>query len=128
MSGTAANGTDYDSWRGSVTISAWASSVCVSVPPIDDTAVESSETVVLTLASDAAYDIGSINSAPVSIADTNLPPLPKSTLTVVATDANAAEAGRDTGTFTITRTGSTAAALTVRYTMSGTAANGTVFF
>ena len=39
-------------------------------------------------------------------------------VTVVATDANAAEAGADnTGTFTVSRTGSTAAALTVNYTV-----------
>jgi len=50
------------------------------------------------------------------------PPLP--TVTVTATDANAAESG-DTGSFTISRTGSTAAALVVNYSMGGTAGNGT---
>jgi PKD repeat protein len=87
--------------------------------------VESSETVVLTLASDAAYDIGSPNNATITIADNDQPPPQKPTVTVVATDANAAEAGRDTGTFTVSRTGSTAAALTVKYALTGTAVNGT---
>jgi hypothetical protein len=50
------------------------------------------------------------------------PPLP--TVTVAANDANASESGPDTGTFTIGRTGSTASALTVNYSLSGTAANG----
>ena len=55
---------------------------------------------------------------------TSIPGLP--TVTVVATDANAAEAATpDTGTFTVSRTGSTAAALTVNYTVGGTATNGT---
>src|SRR6185295_16367299 len=44
-------------------------------------------------------------------------------VTVSAADADAAESG-DTGAFTITRTGSTAAALTVNYTLGGTASNG----
>jgi hypothetical protein len=46
------------------------------------------------------------------------------TVTVAATDATAAEPGTDTGTFTVTRTGSTAAALTVNLTVGGTATNG----
>ena len=55
---------------------------------------------------------------------TSTPGLP--TVTVVATDANAAEAATpNTGTFTVSRTGSTAAALTVNYTVGGTASNGT---
>ncbi|MBD2177503.1 SdiA-regulated domain-containing protein [Pseudanabaena sp. FACHB-1998] len=40
------------------------------------------------------------------------------TVTIAATDANAAEAGTDTGTFRITRTGATANALTVNYTVA----------
>jgi hypothetical protein len=43
---------------------------------------------------------------------------------VAATDAAAAEPGADTGTFTITRTGDTSAALTVTYTLSGSATSG----
>jgi serine protease len=46
-------------------------------------------------------------------------------VTVSATDAAAAEAGLDPGTFTITRTGATTSPLTVNYTMSGSATNGT---
>ncbi|HEY9295824.1 MAG TPA: Calx-beta domain-containing protein, partial [Phormidium sp.] len=47
------------------------------------------------------------------------------TVTIAATDANAAEAGLDPGTFRITRTGSTTNALAVSYTIGGQAANGT---
>jgi hypothetical protein len=47
-------------------------------------------------------------------------------LTVVATDPSAAEASRDPGTFTITRSDiDNAAALNVNYTIGGTAINGT---
>ncbi len=42
-------------------------------------------------------------------------------VTIAATDASAGESGPDTGQFTITRTGSTANALTVFYSVGGTA-------
>jgi serine protease len=47
------------------------------------------------------------------------------TVTVSATDAVAAEAGRDPGTFTITRTGDTSTPLAVSFTLQGTAINST---
>ena len=47
-----------------------------------------------------------------------------SVVRVSATDAAAAEAGLDPGTFTITRTGDTTSALTVNYSMSGAASSG----
>src|SRR5262245_21243031 len=52
---------------------------------------------------------------------------PRPVVTVVATDATAAEAdpGSDPGTFTVTRTGATTAGLTVNCTITGTATNGT---
>ena len=54
------------------------------------------------------------------------PPLP--TISIVATDANAAETlvgqAANPGTFTLTRTGSTSAAIAVTFTIAGTAANG----
>lgn len=46
-------------------------------------------------------------------------------VTVLASDADAAEAETDPGTFRITRTGDTTNALTVNYTLGGTATNGT---
>src|SRR5439155_453265 len=52
------------------------------------------------------------------------PPPQKPTITVVATDANAAEQGADTGTFTVSRAGGTSTALTVHFTLGGTAQNG----
>ncbi|HKS37791.1 MAG TPA: S8 family serine peptidase, partial [Verrucomicrobiae bacterium] len=46
-------------------------------------------------------------------------------VTVVVSDSSAAEAGSDSGTFVVTRTGGTTSALTVNYSMGGNAANGT---
>jgi large repetitive protein len=123
LNGTAQNGTEYQQLSSSTTIPAGSSSVTVTVTPIDDATVEGSETVVLTLSSDAAYDIGSPSSATVTIADNDQPPPPpKPTVTVTASDANAAEPN-NSGTFTIARTGSTASALTVNYTVNGSASS-----
>ena len=46
-------------------------------------------------------------------------------VTIVATDANAAEEALNTGTFTVSRTGATTAALTVSYAIAGSATNTT---
>lgn len=50
--------------------------------------------------------------------------LPVATVRVEATDASASEAGAGTATFTVSRTGSTASPLTVRWAPGGTAAIG----
>jgi hypothetical protein len=50
---------------------------------------------------------------------------PALTVSISATDPNAAEAGADTGTFVVSRTGATTAALVVTYTVGGRAKNGT---
>src|SRR5439155_565058 len=52
------------------------------------------------------------------------PPPEKPTVTVSATDAQAAEQGPDRGTFTISRAGDTSSDLSVNYTLGGTAQNG----
>lgn len=123
VTGTATPVTDYAALPGILTLPAGASSAPIAVTPVDDTAVEGNETVIVTLSDSAAYIVGSPASATVTIVDDDgsLP-----TVTVVATDPTATEAGPTTGTFTVTRTGSTANELTVYYsTASGTAIPGT---
>ena len=82
--------------------------------------VEGNETIVRTISANAAYVVGTPNSATVTIADNDL-----ATVTVVATDASASETASSTGTFTISRTGPTTAALLVVGNFSGSAVNGT---
>lgn len=65
-------------------------------------------------------DIGNVNW--LKLSGTSNPTLP--VVSVSATDSSASEPGTNTGKFTITRTGSTAAALTVSYTVAGTATGG----
>ena len=59
VSGTATAGSDYVALPGVVTLDVGVASVVIPVVPIDDTLVESNETVVVTLAASTAYLPGS---------------------------------------------------------------------
>src|ERR1041385_3039054 len=118
ISGSAQNGVDYQTLSGAAQIPAGAASVDLTVTPIDDTIQEGSETVTLTLTANPAYKIDGANgSATVTIADDDFTPVVK----IVVPDGLAAETGGDTGTFRIERAGSTALALTVNFTVKGSA-------
>jgi hypothetical protein len=124
LTGTATKWNDYRRFEGdmptSITIPAGATSAALTVYPVDDTEVEGTENVILTILSDTAYTVGSPNSATATIADNDSgSTLP--VVTVAATDASAAEAGLNPGVFTITRNGATTVTLTVNFTLSGTA-------
>jgi hypothetical protein len=122
IGGTATNGTDYTSIAATATIPAGQPSATVTIAPLDEFVVEGSETVVLTLVEDAAYDVGAAASATVTIADRPVP-----TVNITASDATASEVGGNGGTFTLTRSGATSSALTVDVTIGGTASNGVDF-
>ena len=98
----------------SVTIPNGSTFADITLTAVDDALVEPTETAILTISPDPAYNVGSPSSATVNIAD-NEP-----TVTVAAQVASATEGG-GTGTFRVSRTGSTVAALVVNYTLSGTA-------
>lgn len=103
------------------TIPAGQSSLTVNVAAVNDALQEGPETVKLQL-SVGSYQVRSSGVAIVTIADddTTLP-----VVSAAATDFYASETPGDNGTFIISRTGSTAAALNVAVAWSGTAANGT---
>ncbi|MFH1147912.1 MAG: right-handed parallel beta-helix repeat-containing protein [Pseudomonadota bacterium] len=69
ISGTAANGTDYSSITTSRTIAANSTYVDITVTPKNDYVKESTETVVLTISTNAYYKVGSPSSATVYIYD-----------------------------------------------------------
>ncbi len=69
VSGTAQAGKDYKALSGTVTIPAGKTSATLQVVPIDDKLAESVETVVVKIAANAAYKIGTPKSAKVTIAD-----------------------------------------------------------
>ena len=122
VTGTSTGGVDRNALSGNLSIPAGSSSGTVIITPINDIVCESDETVILTLSANAAYIIGSPSSATVTIQDNDCGTLP--TVSIVATDNIATEAGPTTGTFTVSRTGSTAAALTVYYGVTGTSTGG----
>lgn len=70
LSGTAGNNTDYVKLSGQVTIPDGQPTVDVIVTPKDDTIVENTETVILTLTNNASYKVSpSLRSATGTIAD-----------------------------------------------------------
>ncbi len=123
ISGTATEGSDYTALSGSVSIPNGAQSATITVVPINDTAVEPVETVIVTLASGTGYNIGSPSNATVSITSEDISPLPS--ISVSASDSSASESPLDNGIFTVSLPSvNTGTAITVNYTISGTATEG----
>jgi hypothetical protein len=119
LSGTASNGVDYVSPSGAVTIPANQTSADIVITPIDDLLVEGDESVIATLVSNPAYNIGDPGIATLFIHDNEKP-----TVTITAPDPNAAEPGSDFGQFQISRGSVVNGNLTVNFNISGTALNG----
>ncbi|MES2708249.1 MAG: Calx-beta domain-containing protein [Verrucomicrobiota bacterium] len=126
VSGTAASGADFTVLSGTVTIPGnGINTVEVPVNPINDGVAEDLETVVVTITPNAAYGIYAASaSAMIQLRDATQP-----TVFVDASDSDYPPAfGEDSssgGSFYLSRTGAATAALTVNYTMSGTATSGT---
>lgn len=116
VSGTATSGSDFNALPGSITIPLGGTRASVTLTAINDASDEGDETVIVTVVDSVFYNTGSPNSARASIQDDE-----RNTVTVAAT-ASAAEGG--SGSFTLTRTGDTTSALTVFYTVGGSAVGG----
>jgi hypothetical protein len=69
VGGTASAGADYGAITTPITISAGSATKTVTITPVDDGALESAETVVLTVGNGSGYNVGSPSSATVTIAD-----------------------------------------------------------
>ena len=114
IGGTATNGVDYAALSPVVHFNAGSATATLTVVPVDDTEVDPAETVTVTTFA------ATPSTAKVTITDNDLP-----MVTLAVNDNSSNEAGSNTGIFLLTRNGSTAAALTVNYTLDGTAINGT---
>ncbi len=68
VTGTATNGTDYQSLPVTVTFGVGQADVDLSVAPTQDGVAEGSETVIVTVTDGATYDVGAPASATVTIA------------------------------------------------------------
>ena len=116
--GTASNGVDYAALSGTLTIPAGATSVDITVTPIDDALLEGNESVVVALTNDFNYDIGTPGSATLVIRDNEKP-----TVTILTTADGVSEQGSSPGQFTISRS-SSSGDLAVYFALSGTALSG----
>ena len=120
IGGKAKNGTDYERLTGSAVIPEGQLSAPISIVPLRDGRCEPDETVTLTLKKSKTYLIDKDHKKDtVTIADG------EPTVSITATDPDAAELGADPAEFTITRNRAFDVPLTVRYSVSGSAKNGT---
>ncbi len=69
LGGSATEGNDFPAMARTAMILDGQASVAMTVTPVDDDEAESTETVTLSVEADAAYSIGTADSATVSIAD-----------------------------------------------------------
>jgi len=130
IAGTATNGVDYTNIASTAVIPAGSSSVTIPISVLDDDLVEGPENILITLqnlTSAVLYNIGTQNNGAVTIDDDDDDNL---NVEVIASRPDAAEPGGDPATegeFTIRlASGKTAAQdIDVRYTIAGSALNGT---
>ncbi|NCR46461.1 MAG: hypothetical protein GPJ09_21425, partial [Microcystis aeruginosa SX13-01] len=122
VGGTATNGTDYTSIPTTVIFESNSAIATVIVDPTADTTVESNETVILTLATGTGYTVGTTTAVTGTITndDVTLP-----SITLAVSPSSVTEDGTTNLVYTFTRSGVTTNALTVNYTIGGTATNGT---
>ncbi|MFM6754317.1 MAG: Calx-beta domain-containing protein, partial [Dolichospermum sp.] len=124
VGGTATLGTDYTgiSTTGAtktLTFAAGSSTAIVTVDPTADTTFEYDETVVLTLTHGEDYSPSATSSATGTIAND------ETQVTLAVSPTSITEDGTPNLIYTFTRTGVTTNALTVNYTVGGTATIGT---
>jgi len=123
--GTATGSVDYTTLSGFAAFAWGQATTTITVNPIDDPTIENPETIIIQLIDLNEYDLGTISSATVTLHSNEVPPVTIApTVTIMATDATAAESNREPGLYTIQRTGATTAALTVYFVISGSATNG----
>jgi subtilisin family serine protease/subtilisin-like proprotein convertase family protein len=119
LAGTATLGSDYnDPSLGQATFAAGADKATIMLPTTDDSVADPSETIITTITAPVGYTISGPDTATATIIDNDL-----GTLTLVKT-TDGKEASSVSSVFTLTRTGDLSSALTVNYTLAGTATLG----
>ena len=123
IGGTADAGADYTALSGTVTILAGDTTATIDVAVLDDSIIEPTETVEVTLTAitsgDADISVGSPNSATVDITDDEL----NQTVTVIAIDPDATE-DTDSGEFKIALSNISSTDTVVTFSLEGEAVLG----
>ncbi len=125
VGGTATLNTDYSqtgaasftSTTGTVNFAANSATATVTIDPTADTNVEPDETVNLTLTSGTGYTIGTTTAVTGTITNGTVTP----NITLAVSPSSVTEDGTTNLVYTFTRSGVTTNALTVNYTLGGTA-------
>jgi antitoxin component of MazEF toxin-antitoxin module len=128
VTGTAGAGTDYTTLTGTVIIPANSNSVTIPVTVINDSKIEASETVIVTLTGGTSVTYGTYTgttAATVNIADDDNT-ITNKIISIVATTSTASEPGTN-GLFTVRLPAGITVnePVTVNYTVAGTAGAGT---
>lgn len=120
MTGSAVEGSDYTAFGTTVTVPNGASYVDVTIPVLDDAALELIETIGATLSDPSEGDIA-VDTATATITDDET-----ATLTIAATQPTATENPTQNGQFTISldHANESDAPILVAYTISGSAVGG----
>jgi hypothetical protein len=123
VGGTATFNSDYtqtgaatfSTTNGTVTFAAGSSTATVTIHPTADNVVEPNETVILTVASGSGYGVASPSAATGTIVNDD------TDVSVAVSPASVLEDGPTNLVYTFTRNGVTSGALTVNFTVGGTA-------
>ncbi|MFT6865638.1 MAG: VCBS repeat-containing protein, partial [Cyclobacteriaceae bacterium] len=121
--GSATGGSDYTNSTTSIVIPNGASSGTITVPVIEDTDLESTESVEITLSTSGLPSGVSLNtpSATGTISDDDV-----ASVTISASDATGNETPTDNGEFSVSlnKTNNTGSDITITYSIGGTATAG----
>jgi predicted outer membrane repeat protein len=124
VGGTATFNTDYTQSgaatfappNGAVQFAAGSSTATVTIDPTADTTAELDETVILTVVAGAGYNVAGLNNSATGTTTND-----DTDVSVAVSPASVAEDGATNLVYTFTRAGVTTGALTVNFTVGGTA-------
>jgi serralysin len=103
-----------------ITFAAGASTTTLIIDPTADTLVENNETVALTLLTGTGYSVGTTTAVTGTILNDDFA-TPTPNITLAVSPSSVAEDGLANLVYTFTRTGATTNALSVNYSIAGTA-------
>ncbi|UXE59018.1 MAG: hypothetical protein KA717_24060 [Woronichinia naegeliana WA131] len=99
-----------------ITFAANSATATLTIDPTADTTIESNDTVALTLATGTGYTVGTTAAVTGTITNDDFP-----SITLAVAPTSVTEDGTTNLVYTFTRTGPTTSALTVNYSIAGTA-------